>query len=131
MDKQTKNGLTSLDSKNTIPLGVAEKWTNEWTNPQSSYNKQTTHTKCIAFNIPKKDFEEVLNESGVEHIRAYIGVETKKDNTFEEKLIIVGVDKNNNDMLPKNSPNKGSIYDFSYPCPSACDSNPNNPLMYG
>ena len=127
MYKQTENDARS-NSNDTIPLAEAQKWTKEWMNPQSSYNKQKNHKKIRAFNIPINDFKGILNETGVKGVRAYIGVEIKKGGTFEEKLMFVGVDKNNNDMLPSKSPNKGSIYDFTYPCPSACDPNPNNPL---
>lgn len=134
MDKQTESDARP-NSGNKIPLATAEKWAQEWRNDESTYNK---YFECNAFFIPLEDLKEVLNQKGVEAIRAYLGVEEKDDRTFEEKLMIVGVtdisktNPNGKDMLTtlpggkKLDPNGGSIYDFTRPCPSACD--PNSPL---
>ena len=112
-----------MSEKNTITLETAQKWAKEWRDDEASYNK---YFELKAFNIPKIDLIEVLQEKGVESIRAYIGVEKTEvkgeQPTFEEKLMIVGVDGDGGDMLPRDTKNKGFIYDFSKPCPSACDS---------
>ncbi len=124
-----------MKEQNTISLKKAKKWAKEWRDDEASYNK---YFECRAFNIPKIDLIEVLQEDGVEGIRAYIGVEKTKDkktgeNTFEEKLMIVGVDANGKDMLTLSSDgdtltsDSGNIYDFSRPCPTACDFS--SPLM--
>ena len=127
--------MSAQDGK--IDLNTAEKWAKEWRDDQASYNK---YFECKAFFIPLKDLKNVLNQKGVEAVRAYIGVEKtikKGQDYFEEKLMIVGVDSitntnpNGKDMLKvlpngKLDPNGGSIYDFSRPCPSACD--PSSPL---
>lgn len=112
--------MSSIDKK--ITLATAEEWTSEWRKKGSSYEK---HHELKAFNIPIEDFKGVLKEPGVEAVRAYLGLEKKRNASgkvdFEEKLIIVGVDNNKKDMLPSGTPNKGSIYDFSRPCPNLCD----------
>lgn len=123
-----------MKKQNTISLETAEKWAKEWRDDQSSFNK---YFECKAFFIPLEDLKEVLNQTGVEAVRAYIGVEEKGINDFEEKLMLVGVtgisktNPNGKDMLTvlpngKLDPRDGSIYDFSRPCPSACD--PSSPL---
>ena len=94
-----------MKKKNTISLKTAKKWAQNWRKLESSYNK---YHECRAFNIPKIDLQEVLAEDGVASIRGYLGVkETTDPNTgkkkYEEKLMIVGVDKNGKDMLPKKS----------------------------
>jgi hypothetical protein len=122
-----------MKKKNTISLKTAKKWAQNWRKLESSYNK---YHECRAFNIPKIDLQEVLAEDGVASIRGYLGVkETTDPNTgkkkYEEKLMIVGVDKNGKDMLPKKSSELGDgdddgIYDMTQPCPDYCD--PDSPL---
>lgn len=122
MDKQTEN--SKRDSNTKISLVKAKRWAARWRKEEGTYNE---HHKLYAFLIPKDDLTGVLLEKDVEAVRAYIGVEIKSDGTPEEKLMIVGVDENGADMLPRDTKNKGSIYDFTRPCPSACD--PNSPLV--
>ena len=115
--------------KNTISLKTAKKWAKEWRDDESSYNK---YHECKAFNIPKIDLIEVLAEDGIESVRAYIGVEKTiiegKQPVFQEKLMIVGVDKDGKDMITtlKEDPEvldplKGSVFDFTSSCPDLCD----------
>ena len=136
----SKKKVPSPANVNTIPLDQAIKWTKEWRDLESDYNKNDQ--KIHAFNIPKIDLIEVLNEKGVESIRAYIGVKEttnkNKEKQFEEKLLIVGVDENGKDLLPSSSlgktlgaeGNDDGIFDFSRPCPDFCDTDSplNGPL---
>jgi hypothetical protein len=134
MEKKT-NDIPKPNKKNTISLKIAKNWAKRWRNMESSYNK---HNSLKAFNIPKIDLQEVLAEDGVASIRAYIGVEKKTDTngkpTYEEKLMIVGVNALNQDMItvPKSvgdsvtDPTDGDIYDFTKPCPTHCP--PDSPL---
>jgi len=129
------NDIPKPNKKNTIPLKIAKDWAKRWRKLESGYNK---HHECRAFNIPKIDLQEVLAEDGVASIRAYIGIEKNTDAngkpTYEEKLMIVGVNASNQDMItvPKSvgdtvaDPTDGDIYDFSRPCPTFCD--PDSPL---
>lgn len=122
-----------MKKKNTITLQTAKKWAKNWRELESDYNK---YHECRAFNIPKIDFQEVLAEEGVESVRAYLGVKETKDKKtgktiYEEKLMIVGVDKNNKDMISTVKSDDlgdedGDIYDMTDPCPDTCD--PNSPL---
>lgn len=125
-----------MNKKNTITLKTAKKWAKRWRTMESSYNK---YHELNAFNIPKADLIEVLNEKGVASVRAYIGVEKFVDKDtgakrYEEKLMVVGVDAKGKDMLSLDRSGEvlvagsdGQIYDFTYPCPDACD--PESPLM--
>ena len=120
---------------NTITLKTAKKWASNWRELESTYNK---YNECRAFNIPKIDLQEVLAEDGVASIRAYLGVKETlnpktKETTYEEKLMIVGVDKNNKDMISTvkavdglGDGDEDDIYDFTDPCPNVCD--PDSPL---
>ncbi len=119
--------------KNTITLATAKSWANKWRKEESNYNR---YNDCRAFNIPKTDLQEVLKEKGVEGVRAYIGVATftcsdTGEEIQQEKLMIVGVDKNGKDMISsKDGKNLdaegGDIFDFTDPCPEVCD--PGSPL---
>ncbi len=124
-----------MKKANTITLKTAKEWAQNWREKESTYNK---YHECRAFNIPKIDLEEVLAEDGVASIRAYLGVKETvnpktKETTYEEKLMIVGVDKNNKDMISTVKATDGlgdgdedDIYDFTLPCPNTCD--PDSPL---
>ena len=127
MKKQNTNDVPKPNPRNTISLKIAKEWAKEWRDDEASYNK---YYECRAFNIPKKDLIEVLQEDGVEKIRAYIGVEKIKNKgqqtIFKEKLMIVGVDKNNKDMISSSDgltldDAGGDIYDFTDGCPDMCD----------
>jgi hypothetical protein len=100
-----------------IPLEVAQAWARRWRKVEGNYNK---HHELHAFLIPKDDLSEVLSE-GVDAVRAYLGV----DENNVEKLMIVGtkydpITETYIDMLPGGEI-EGNIYDFTRPCPPACD----------
>ena len=130
------NDVPKPNKQNTISLEIAKDWATRWRKKESSYNK---YHECRAFNIPKIDLQEVLAEDGVASVRAYIGVEKIPNPnggkpTYEEKLMIVGVNAQGKDMITVPGPNGeligdpegGNIYDFSKPCPTYCD--PGSPL---
>ncbi len=137
---ETKIETKKTTKKNNISLKTAKKWIAEWRDLESSYNK---YHRLKAFNIPLIDLKEVSEEKGITSVRAYIGVakfenhDTKPPEVmYQEKLLIVGVDKNGKDMISavKNSDGgfvsdpKGEddIYDMTNPCPDLCD--PDSPL---
>ena len=94
-------------AENTITLKQAQEWATTWrSNPLNTVK---------AHLIPNVDIKELLNENNVVDVRAYIGVDEKGVN----KLMLVGVDINGNDLI--NDTNGDYIYDFTKPCPSTCD----------
>lgn len=113
--------------KNAISLQEAKRWSKRWSKQEGDYNK---HHHVHAFLIPKIDIQEVLTE-GIDAVRAYIGV----DDNGKEKLMIVGtkydattntyMDLISNSVESENTPE--DIYDFTEPCPSACD--PESPMF--
>lgn len=128
MNTKNPNDVPTPNKRNTISLAIAKDWTNRWRNIDSNYK---AHNDCRAFNIPLIDLQEVLKEEGVASVRGYIGVEetiVEGEPVFIEKLIIVGVDANGKDMLKLSNedanlldPESDPIYDFTNPCPEACD----------
>lgn len=126
----TGNNATEVAKKvNTIPLIEAQRWAKRWKKKEGNYNK---HHELHAFLIPKIDLLEVLSED-VDAVRAYIGV----NDEGVEKLMIVGtkydpVTKIYVDMISvgvgNNTAIADDIYDFTAPCPTACD--PSSPLNF-
>ena len=129
MDKKTNSNESNMSKKpNSISLKTAQKWAKRWSKKEGDYNK---HHRLNAFLIPKEDLLEVLAE-GVDAVRAYIGV----DENNVEKLMIVGTkfDAATNtyvDMINISvdgvTQGEDDIYDFTRPCPTACD--PDSPLL--
>jgi hypothetical protein len=119
--KQTK-------TVNAIPLKTAQKWAKRWSKREGNYNK---HHELHAFLIPKIDLLEVLRED-VDAVRAYIGI----NDEGVEKLMIVGTKLDPVtgiyvDMITVGVENMtgqpDDIYDFTQPCPTACD--PESPMF--
>ncbi|QTD36646.1 hypothetical protein JL193_10885 [Polaribacter batillariae] len=118
--------MDNKKQKNTITLKTAKRWTKRWRKMEDTYN---AHQHCRAFNIPLLDLQEVINEGAVS-VRGYLGVHKHKvegETVFEEKLIIVGVDKDGKDMISSKDgevldDESGRIFDLTSPCPEMCDS---------
>lgn len=68
------------------------------------------------FVVPLNDFKRITEEVGAASARIYMGF-----NGTEEKLMMVGVDSEGNDMI--NYEEGLYIYDFTTPCPAMCDEN--------
>lgn len=125
-ERSTEN-LASIKATNAISLKEAQRWAKRWSKEEGNYNK---HQHVHAFLIPKKDILEVLVE-GIDAVRAYIGV----DDNGVEKLMIVGTKFDSStgiyvDMISQgDGVNKevDSIFDFTEPCPPACD--PKSPMF--
>ncbi|MFD0861675.1 hypothetical protein ACFQ1M_05620 [Sungkyunkwania multivorans] len=124
--------MSKNDNKITFQQGID--WTTNWRNGRGNRNVD-------AFLIPAEDLVAALIEIGVlpngtyatddKNIRAYLGVDDK--NT--DRLVIVGTKKDTSvtpavyrDMITDDQTGRkweggGSLYDFTEPCPTACDVN--------
>jgi hypothetical protein len=116
--------LISLSMNNGIT------WTTNWRNADH-------HLNANSFLIKVEDFKKILEEPGVEYVRLYLGLKISPDhdhpdqNKIEEKLICVGADKNQIDILKNiNAEDASGIYDFSHPCPPLCEDD-ESPLAGG
>lgn len=92
---------------NTITLQTAQAWAKKW--------RDTPGSTVKAHLIPQIDITQLMNEKDVVDIRAYIGI----DDNGENKLMLVGVDANGNDLI--DDANEQYIYDFTKPCPTTCN----------
>lgn len=104
-ETKTKSGI----EQNVITLETAQNWATRWrSNPENTVK---------AHLIPQADITELMAEDDVQDVRAYIGVDAAGVN----KLMLVGVDKDGNDLIDDQC--QQYIYDFTKPCPSTCDVN--------
>lgn len=100
--------------KNTISLETAQNWAKRWKEAQNNNNTP----QITAFLIPGIDVNQALKPDKAVDVRTYMGI----DETHIPRLIIVGVDKNGNDLIDET--NGYYIYDFTLPCPNQCNGNP-------
>jgi hypothetical protein len=115
----------------TVPAGDAITWTTNWRDSDH-------HLTADSFLISVDDFKAIIKEHGVKFVRLYLGLRVSKDdNTLQEKLLCVGVDKDRKDIIHIHGNNGGEqetnsdlIYDFSHPCPPLCQ-DPESPLAGG
>lgn len=98
---------TTVTAVNTITLETAQSWAKNW--------RATPAATVKAHLIPHVDIKQLMAEENVVDVRAYIGI----DDNGENKLMLVGVDANGNDLIDDA---KGQyIYDFTKPCPTTCN----------
>jgi len=102
-----------------IPLCDAVRWTTAWRekNPESTR----------AFKVDACELKDVIDELGkvfqgekLPYVRFYLAI---KD-TGKEGLVLVGVDKDGNDIcqfVNKQDTEESGTYDFTHPCPDTCD----------
>lgn len=106
----------------TVPDGEAITWTTNW--------RDSDHfLKADSFLFSVDDFQAILQNPNVAFVRLYVGLRVADDNTLQEKLLCVGVDKDRKDIIALRGhtgdpePTAGGIYDFSHPCPPLCQDN--------
>jgi hypothetical protein len=102
-----------------LDLQDAVNWATNWRRANPGSNK--------AFLVDFSEVTSIQAETGATSFRVYFGL----DSTGAEKLILVGVDSNGNDIINPvvNGHQESGTYDFNMPCPPTCD--PGSPLMTG
>ena len=90
-----------------------------------AYQGKDTLVICETFN--RDIFDAILGENGCVGMRIYYGMDT----SMKVKAILVGVDAQNNDILPSqpnvaafDSSGGGNIGELAWPCPPFCAVNP-------
>ncbi|WP_205511931.1 hypothetical protein [Longitalea arenae] len=106
----------------SVPLGTAITWTTNWRNSDHFLTANS-------FIFKAEDFRKILQEPSVEYVRVYLGLKVgiqhtpgHEQNILEEKLLCVGADRDQKDILKAGDANIVSgVYDFSHPCPPLCE----------
>lgn len=102
--------------KDTISVQKFNKWRNAWEKNAGGFADTSAQFKY--FTLPVVDLKEVLaeNASGT---KFYFGLEKIEKEKFYLKFMLVGTDKNNNDLI--DAANSNYIYDMSKTCPPFCN----------
>jgi hypothetical protein len=79
----------------------------------------------VAETFKKSIFTDLSVQPGCVAIRTYLGMDEKK----MVRLIFVGVNDQNEDILPLGPKEGGSIYEFGQRCPPICGVSPLNPQV--
>ncbi len=113
--------MANQSNDNSIPLSDAAEWTKRWRDTgHMTWANQPTDDLIKGFLIPFEDIKELQKESGFVNIRAYLGLRERineKGKTISEiKLVIVGTDREDNDLIGEGD----KVYDFTTPCPPRC-----------
>lgn len=113
--------------QDTISQGEAVAITTNWRNYIGQYEPADQYIR--AFNIPMSDIQNLADFTDCPSVRAYLAMETPGD-ISTLKIILVPVNQKNNDVLSIQVPDgsggmveQSAIYDFTTPCPQACDVN--------
>jgi hypothetical protein len=110
-DTTTGNNAQGAEPVNTISLATAQEWANRWrSNPNNTVNSHLV----LRINIT-----QLMAQKDTVDIRVYHGVDSEGLN----KLMLVGVDANGNDLIDES--NGHFIFDFNKPCPPYCPSSDN------
>lgn len=90
---------------------------------KSEFQDRGIISNCETFD--RESFDKLLAQEGCEGIRIYSGM----DDTLKLKVIVVGVDEDNRDMLPSDQTaldEENNIIEQGLPCPPTCP--PPSPL---
>ena len=84
-----------------------------------------------AFAFSSSRLQEMQNVSGVLGLRFYLALEPKKvkgETVFKPQMVVVGVDKDDNDVFKLDVINSKMALNSSLPCPSFCP-NPGHGIL--
>jgi hypothetical protein len=119
MSEQT----TGVPYPDTISLQDAERITGNWNKYMNQTNPGAGHIK--AFYIPASDIIDLaalVQSVGGEGVRAYIGLEVPNDVSTVKLAIVPTSGKDpGTDVLTDPTSGVSTIFDFTSPCPQACD----------
>lgn len=99
----------------TYPLATAKTLSKKWAENQHTYFAQGNEFNAVT--ISKETVEKILANLNVVDIRIHFGL-----NEYNEiKPFAVGVDANNNEIIPATAEGSAFVYNFIRPCPPFCN----------
>ena len=113
--------------KNIIPEKQAIEITTNYRNYIAGIDPKLNYPR--AFLIPMEDITQLAQFQNCPNVRAYLTMDVPGD-VSTIKVILVPVNEQNQDVLSISVPgapddaavtDQSTIYDFSSPCPQACD----------
>jgi len=119
--------MSKIDEKGRIPYETAQEWARNWQKFVEPINEKAPKDKPFfpkAYLLKREQIAMLLEYS--EDIRIYFGMDDEGNN----HLMMVGVDKNGNDILPDHNGKRndgksepGEVLNKAHPCPVWCDVN--------
>lgn len=97
-----------------ILLSDGQKWVKEWA---------TEGHKVKGFLIDATELNDIIQDNKASYVRVYFGINTDLPAGENEKMIMVPVDANGNDMINVTDGPNSNVFDFTLPCPPTCDVN--------
>lgn len=111
-----KSNKKNMPDSHVIPLSLAAQMTKAYRDADLNIT--------ISSAYEKEAFERVLSQDGCIGIRCYFALVTQGDNQGRLTLVMVGYDKERNDMVD------GELMEMGSLCPEACPAaNPLNTLL--
>lgn len=123
------------DAGAPIPLAEAEAWTANYRDEPQTEAEVAGRKRINAYYFGNKLLNEIQAQEGCVGLRFYMGVEKSESEgkkQQEPQLIIVGVDKDGHDIVPRQGADGATLYgggivgDGATKCPHVCD--PKSPL---
>ncbi|NVO30477.1 hypothetical protein [Hymenobacter lapidiphilus] len=114
------------------PILVAEaaEWTANYRKEALTEAEAAGRKRINAYYFGNKLLDEIKNQEGCVGLRFYMGLKKSKADLTEadeSQILVVGVDKNGHDIVPRLGANGEAMYDdgivgdMTSKCPSVCD----------
>ncbi|SET72757.1 hypothetical protein [Hymenobacter actinosclerus] len=123
------------DAGAPIPIAEASDWTANYRAEALTEAEVAGRKRINAYYFGNKLLDTIQSQEGCVGLRFYMGLENSKDGKGkrdESQLLVVGVDKDGHDIVPRLGADGEMMYDdgivgdSSMKCPPVCD--PNSPL---
>ncbi|NVO85676.1 hypothetical protein [Hymenobacter terrestris] len=118
------------DAGAPIPVAEAAEWTANYRKEALTEAEAAGRKRINAYYFGNKLLDEIKNQEGCVGLRFYMGLKKSKADLTEadeSQILVVGVDKNGHDIVPRLGANGEAMYDdgivgdMTSKCPSVCD----------
>lgn len=123
------------DAGAPIPVVEAAAWAANYRSEALTEAEVAGRKRINAYYFGNKLLDEIKNQEGCVGLRFYMGLKKSKTDLTkpdESQIMVVGVDKDGHDIVPRLGANGEAMYDDgivgddAQKCPTMCD--PNSPL---
>lgn len=132
------NPIPGFNPDAGAPIAVAEAadWAANYRNEALTETEVAGRKRIKAYYFGNKLLDEIKNQEGCVGLRFYMGLKKSKtdlNKPDESQILVVGVDKDGHDIVPRLGANGEALYDDgivgdqSQKCPAVCD--PSSPLF--
>ncbi|GGG36951.1 hypothetical protein [Hymenobacter glacieicola] len=140
MAQHATDPLPGFDPNAGTPIdpATAEQWTKNYRQQPATEAELTGAKRINAYYFSNQLLDDIKQQAGCVGLRFYMGLDKPKaeeNKQPEYQLLVVGVDKNGYDIVPRPAAGEqpatddGIVGDGSSKCPSVCD--PTSPLQTG